>query len=166
MSRCGGQEKLDWLRRFLAFENGIASHDTFSRVFSPLDAKSFEACFIDWMERLCPSLRRHAIHIERQEPARLAQRLRCHGASGLGVGQRSRRDAPLSTLSSAQECLAGHSQPRDGPLATRVHERRTQGASQFRIALLAQQPQRHRCCRIQPADPSALDDRERLSLGA
>jgi len=59
-----GQEKLDWLRRFLAFENGIASHDTFSRVFALLDSTSFEACFIDWMERLCPSLRGHAIHID------------------------------------------------------------------------------------------------------
>jgi predicted transposase YbfD/YdcC len=59
-----GREKLDWLRRFLAFENGIASHDTFSRVFALLDAKSFEACLIDWMEYLCPSLRGHAIHID------------------------------------------------------------------------------------------------------
>jgi predicted transposase YbfD/YdcC len=59
-----GREKLDWLRRFLAFTSGIASHDTFSRVFALLDAKRFEACFIDWMERLCPSLRGHAIHID------------------------------------------------------------------------------------------------------
>lgn len=59
-----GREKLDWLQRFLAFRNGIASHDTFSRVFTLLDAKGFEACFIDWMEHLCPSLRGHAIHID------------------------------------------------------------------------------------------------------
>jgi hypothetical protein len=31
-------EKLDWLRRFLPFRNGIASHDTFSRVFAVADA--------------------------------------------------------------------------------------------------------------------------------
>lgn len=59
-----GREKIDWLRRFLAFESGIASHDTFSRVFALLDARSFEACFIDWMGRLCPSLQGHAIHID------------------------------------------------------------------------------------------------------
>ena len=59
-----GQEKLDWLRRFLPFKNSIASHDTFSRVFALLDAEEFEACFIKWMERLCPSLRGHAIHID------------------------------------------------------------------------------------------------------
>ena len=44
-----GRMKLDWLRRFVPFVNGIASHDTFSRVFSLLDAKCFEACFIGWM---------------------------------------------------------------------------------------------------------------------
>lgn len=59
-----GREKLDWLRRFLPFENGIASHDTFSRVFALLDGDGFEACFINWMERLCPSLRGHAIHVD------------------------------------------------------------------------------------------------------
>jgi predicted transposase YbfD/YdcC len=59
-----GEFKLEWLRRFLPFEQGIASHDTFSRVFALIDAKGFEACFIDWMERLCPSLRGHAIHID------------------------------------------------------------------------------------------------------
>jgi hypothetical protein len=59
-----GLEKLDWLRRFLPFRNGIASHDTFSRMFALLDAEEFEACFIKWMERLCPSLRGHAIHID------------------------------------------------------------------------------------------------------
>ena len=26
--------KLDWLRQYLVFNNGVASHDTFSRVFS------------------------------------------------------------------------------------------------------------------------------------
>jgi len=36
--------KLDWLRGHLPFAKGIASHDTFRRVFSLLDAKQFEAC--------------------------------------------------------------------------------------------------------------------------
>ena len=48
--------KLEWLRRYLPFDNGIASHDTFSRVFAALDAKCFEGCFMDWMQQLCPSL--------------------------------------------------------------------------------------------------------------
>lgn len=48
--------KLDWLRRHLPFANGIPSHDTFGRVFSLLDAKQFEACFMRWAGVLCPSL--------------------------------------------------------------------------------------------------------------
>ncbi len=30
--------KLPWLRQFLSFENGVASHETFERVFRLLDA--------------------------------------------------------------------------------------------------------------------------------
>ena len=51
-----GEFKLPWLRRFLPFKRGIASHDTFSRVFATLDAARFETCFRRWMARLCPSL--------------------------------------------------------------------------------------------------------------
>jgi predicted transposase YbfD/YdcC len=58
------QLKLDWLRRFLPFANGIASHDTFSRVFSLLDARRFEACFIAWMQGLCPSLAGQSICVD------------------------------------------------------------------------------------------------------
>ncbi len=49
--------KLDWLRRYLAFDNGVASHDTFSRVFSLLDAQRFETCFVGWTKSLCPNFR-------------------------------------------------------------------------------------------------------------
>lgn len=51
-----GRLKQEWLRRFLPFANGIASHDTFGRVFALLDAEIFEACFIRWMQALCPML--------------------------------------------------------------------------------------------------------------
>ncbi|MFM2067637.1 MAG: hypothetical protein RLZZ584_2546 [Pseudomonadota bacterium] len=51
-----GDSKLDWLRRFLPFEAGVASHDTFSRVFAQLDSQRFEACFRTWMTQRCPSL--------------------------------------------------------------------------------------------------------------
>ena len=56
--------KLDGLRRFLPFDNGIASHDTFSRVFALLDAERFEGCFIEWMQQLCPSLAGQLIPID------------------------------------------------------------------------------------------------------
>lgn len=59
-----GRIKLDWLRGFLGFANGIASHDTFTRVFGLLDAEVFESCFIRWMQHLCPSLAGQVIPID------------------------------------------------------------------------------------------------------
>jgi predicted transposase YbfD/YdcC len=41
------------LRQFLPFAHGIASHDTFGRVFALLNATVFERCFIDWMRTVC-----------------------------------------------------------------------------------------------------------------
>jgi predicted transposase YbfD/YdcC len=56
---CGGQnawdmalfarEKEEFLRQFLKLENGLPSHDTFSRVFRLLDPESFSACFQKFM---------------------------------------------------------------------------------------------------------------------
>jgi predicted transposase YbfD/YdcC len=48
-----GRAKLDWLRQFLPFAHGVASHDTFGRVFALLDATVFERCFIAWMRTVC-----------------------------------------------------------------------------------------------------------------
>jgi predicted transposase YbfD/YdcC len=43
-----GEEKLAWLRKYLAYENGIPSHDTVNRVISMIDYRMFEKCFINW----------------------------------------------------------------------------------------------------------------------
>jgi predicted transposase YbfD/YdcC len=43
-----GEEKLDWLRKYLPYANGIPSHDTINRVTSLIDYRSFEKCFINW----------------------------------------------------------------------------------------------------------------------
>jgi predicted transposase YbfD/YdcC len=48
-----GRAKLDWLRQFLPFAHGVASHDTFGRVFALLNAAVFERCFIAWMRTVC-----------------------------------------------------------------------------------------------------------------
>lgn len=59
-----GQLKLDWLRQYLPFTNGIASHDTFGRVFRLLSAHQFEACFLRWMRHLCPNLAGHHLAVD------------------------------------------------------------------------------------------------------
>ena len=45
-----GEEKLDYLRQFLPFENGIPSKNTFARVLSSLNPEAFKKCFITWMQ--------------------------------------------------------------------------------------------------------------------
>jgi len=45
-------KKLDFLRRFLPFENGIPSHDTLNDVINALPAEAFSACFVTWVESL------------------------------------------------------------------------------------------------------------------
>jgi len=50
------KERLDWLRRFMKLEHGIASHDTFGRVFGMLDARAVEQSFRDWVSGLLPAL--------------------------------------------------------------------------------------------------------------
>lgn len=56
--------KLDWLRRHLPYASGVASHDTFGRVFSLLDASRFESCFMRWIGELCPSLEGQHVAID------------------------------------------------------------------------------------------------------
>ena len=51
-----GRAKLPWLRQFLPFGNGIASHDTFGRGFALLDAAVFEQRFVAWMASVCGAL--------------------------------------------------------------------------------------------------------------
>ena len=47
-----GKKKLDFLRRFLAFEQGTPSHDQFGNLFAALDAEAFQNCFIAWVASL------------------------------------------------------------------------------------------------------------------
>ena len=47
-----GKRKLDFLRRFEAFEHGTPSHDQFGNLFSALDAEAFQSCFIAWVASL------------------------------------------------------------------------------------------------------------------
>ncbi|MBI5865865.1 MAG: ISAs1 family transposase [Planctomycetes bacterium] len=46
------RSKRKWFETFLHLPHGIASHDTFGRVFARLDPAAFERCFIAWMNAL------------------------------------------------------------------------------------------------------------------
>ena len=51
-----GKAKLDWLRKFLPFENGIPSHDCLSDVFCRLDTVEFYAALESWTREMIQSL--------------------------------------------------------------------------------------------------------------
>lgn len=44
-----GLARLDWLRRFFPFANGIPKHDTIARVLSRLEATALQESFISWV---------------------------------------------------------------------------------------------------------------------
>jgi predicted transposase YbfD/YdcC len=47
-----GREKLDWLRKFAPFANGVPSHDCIANVVSRLTPKGFGECFRGWTQEV------------------------------------------------------------------------------------------------------------------
>ena len=45
-----GKCKATWLKTFLPLQNGVPSEDTFARVFSLINPKEFERCFLEWVK--------------------------------------------------------------------------------------------------------------------
>lgn len=45
-----GVARLEWLRRYFAYANGIPKHDTIARVLSRLDPKALQESFIGWVK--------------------------------------------------------------------------------------------------------------------
>jgi predicted transposase YbfD/YdcC len=52
-----GKEKLDFLRRYFPFENGVPSKNTFARVMASMNTELFKSCFIQWVQSLHVILR-------------------------------------------------------------------------------------------------------------
>jgi len=47
-----GNTKLEWLRKFFPYENGVPSHDVLGKVFSSLDHTEFTECFSSWINSI------------------------------------------------------------------------------------------------------------------
>jgi len=47
-----GEQRIDFLRRFLAYDRGIPAHDTLNDVMNALDPKLFKVCFTAWVAGL------------------------------------------------------------------------------------------------------------------
>lgn len=54
----------EFLREYVPLENGIPSHDTFSRVFSRLDPVAFSECLVRWVDSLQLSLDGQGVHLD------------------------------------------------------------------------------------------------------
>jgi DDE family transposase len=45
-----GEEKLEWLRKYFPFANGVPSHDCIRMVMISLSPKALRGCFARWMQ--------------------------------------------------------------------------------------------------------------------
>ena len=72
-----GQERHDWLKRFLDLPSGIPSHDTFERVFDRINPAAFQKGFASWMQALSNALGLPQVAID-------GKTLRGSGTSKLG----------------------------------------------------------------------------------
>lgn len=47
-----GENKLDWLRKFYPYKDGIPSHDVLGKLFKRLNPDEFTKCFINWINKI------------------------------------------------------------------------------------------------------------------
>ena len=59
-----GGAKQAWFKTFLELPNGIASHDTFNRVFARLDAEQFQDCLVRWIKAVSVVIDEQVIAID------------------------------------------------------------------------------------------------------
>lgn len=59
-----GKAKLEYLRKFLPYHNGIPSDDTFRRFFRSLDPQKFQELFRTWIKTIQPKIEESVIAID------------------------------------------------------------------------------------------------------
>ena len=59
-----GEDKEEWLRRYVELPHGIPSHDTFGRVFALVDPEEFQTCFLSWIRSFYRQTSREVIAID------------------------------------------------------------------------------------------------------
>jgi hypothetical protein len=67
-----GRDKLDWLRQFAPFKNGVPSHDCIANVLSRLSPKGFQECFRSWTRGVATATAGEVIAVDGKS-ARLAR---------------------------------------------------------------------------------------------
>ncbi|MCW3789212.1 ISAs1 family transposase [Plebeiibacterium sediminum] len=59
-----GNSKLDWLRKFFPFNNGVPSHDVLGKVFARLNHEKFSQCFVNWINILSKHIMGQVVAID------------------------------------------------------------------------------------------------------
>lgn len=59
-----GNSQLSWLKKYGDFSNGIPSSDTINRVFSAIDPKAFNLCFMTWVKTLINGMDNEIVPID------------------------------------------------------------------------------------------------------
>lgn len=59
-----GENKLNWLRRFLPYKNGIPSHDVLGKLFARIDIENFQEVFIKWINSISKATNGEVIAID------------------------------------------------------------------------------------------------------
>lgn len=59
-----GKEKVEFLRKYFAFENGIPCKNTFARVFAALVPETFKRCFLEWVKKIQTLLNEEVIALD------------------------------------------------------------------------------------------------------
>ena len=80
-----GREKLEWLRRFAPFKNGVPSDDCIANVVARLSPKGFQSCFRSWTQAVAEAIGGEVIAVD--------------GKSARGSRDRKRSRQPLHMVS-------------------------------------------------------------------
>ena len=59
-----GEERLDWLRKYVSLSNGIPSHDTIRRIFMEMSPDAFHQCFERFVDELLSPLSGELISVD------------------------------------------------------------------------------------------------------
>ncbi len=88
-----GRAKREWFAGFLALPNGVASHDTFRRVFLLLKAEEFERTFLEWVRSAVKLSKGAVVNLDGKElcasalEGRQGRFASCFGVGGGAIGR-------------------------------------------------------------------------------
>ncbi len=111
------QEKEEFLRTFLELPNGIPSHDTFNRVFSAIDSKQFESCFIEWIQSLVELIPKEVVAIDgktikgaksnaKKSPIHIVSAFACANSLVLGQVKTDEKSNEITAITKLLELLS------------------------------------------------------------